>query len=439
MPSTRAAIAGESRARSDTPTRRTGRQFRRSTRSRLPCACRGTRGTRPRRTSPRCAVSPAAGRRGGRPPDLGRARRTRDPSHLADTARAPVRTRPSLTTDRSARALVAVCLRTTADAPIFGTSHSASTLPRRNPRCAIRLDGPSTEIRPARNVLVARKTWAVGLRHPQGVTKLGVLPVRSARRSSRTDGSPRPSWRQTARTARAPARSPRSARLGRPPRRCAVGRRRFEGSNRHRADLRVPAPSCVRPGRIGTADTARWRLRPRYRSRVLRTFARFEQLLLAADECEGGRERVEFLGDALGLWRGTPLEEFDGEWATIERARLERLRIEARLRRVDVQLGIGDDRVVLPELETLVGEHPLDEGIWSRLIVTLYRCGRQGDALRACRDVRQLLVEQLGVDPGPSPRPSSDGSSTTTTRCGGRSTTWHQRRYERRRRCRRAR
>ena len=258
----------------------------------------------------------------------------------------------------------------------------------------------------------------------------GPLDVRA-----RTDGSPRPSWRQTARTARAPARSPRSARLGRPPRRCAVGRRRFEGSNRHRADLRVPAPSCgARRGCVGTADTAAVAATSSISLPELSDIAgRFEQLLLAADECEGGRERVEPPRDAL---RGPDGVELHSRSSTGNGRRSSVRDSSASVSRhvydrVDVQLGIGDDRVVLPELETLVGEHPLDEGIWSRLIVTLYRCGRQGDALRACRDVRQLLVEQLGVDPGAElASGSSDESSTTTTRCGGRSTTWHQRRYE---------
>ena len=55
----------------------------------------------------------------------------------------------------------------------------------------------------------------------------------------------------------------------------------------------------------------------------------------------------------------------------------------------------------MSELEDLVSAHPLRESGWALLVTTLFRAGRQGDALAACARVRGLLAEELGVDPGP--------------------------------------
>jgi hypothetical protein len=67
-----------------------------------------------------------------------------------------------------------------------------------------------------------------------------------------------------------------------------------------------------------------------------------------------------------------------------------------------VDLGLGGD--VIGELEALVRQYPLREGLWCCLITALYRMGRQADALAAYTRVRELLVDELGVDPGPSLR-----------------------------------
>ena len=56
---------------------------------------------------------------------------------------------------------------------------------------------------------------------------------------------------------------------------------------------------------------------------------------------------------------------------------------------------------MIGELESLVDQYPLREGLWSSLITALYRAGRQADALATYARVRDLLVDELGVDPGP--------------------------------------
>ena len=107
------------------------------------------------------------------------------------------------------------------------------------------------------------------------------------------------------------------------------------------------------------------------------------------------------LDAALGLWRGDSLAGVAGPWAEIERVRLEELRQTAICERIDVMLRLGAHHEMLAELARLVREYPLRERIHGQLMLTLYRCGRQAEALAAFTNARGLLAEQLGLDPGP--------------------------------------
>ena len=93
-------------------------------------------------------------------------------------------------------------------------------------------------------------------------------------------------------------------------------------------------------------------------------------------------------------WRGV------GDWAAPHRDRLEEVRLglveDAKTARVE--LGAGGE--VVAELRSLVEQHPLREGLWAALIKALYQSGRQAEALSAFAAVRQLLDDELGVDPG---------------------------------------
>jgi len=126
---------------------------------------------------------------------------------------------------------------------------------------------------------------------------------------------------------------------------------------------------------------------------------RFEQLVgdaRAAAPVEASR----LLWEALALWRGQPLVEFAYEpWAQPEIARLEELRLEALQERIEVDLALGGNAKLVPELELLVGRHPLRERLRAQLMLALYRAGRQADALAAYRDARRSLVETLGIEP----------------------------------------
>ncbi len=108
---------------------------------------------------------------------------------------------------------------------------------------------------------------------------------------------------------------------------------------------------------------------------------------------------------ALALWRGEALADhrFD-EFAQREIARLEELRVEAIEDRLAADLANGRDSDLVGELRTLVSEHPLRERLRGQLMVALYRSGRQAEALETMRTGRQLLVDELGIEPGPELR-----------------------------------
>jgi DNA-binding SARP family transcriptional activator len=107
------------------------------------------------------------------------------------------------------------------------------------------------------------------------------------------------------------------------------------------------------------------------------------------------------LAAALGLWRGPPLPDvaYDS-FAQDEIARLDELRLECLEERLDADLGCGRHAEVAGELERLVAEHPLRERFRGQLMLSLYRCGRQADALAAYQDARRVLLDELGLEPG---------------------------------------
>lgn len=110
-------------------------------------------------------------------------------------------------------------------------------------------------------------------------------------------------------------------------------------------------------------------------------------------------------GEALALWRGPAYAGFeDVGFATAEARRLEELRSGAVEGRLAAELALGHAAAVVPELERLVEDHPMRERWWEMLVTALYRCGRQGDALRAYDRARTVLSDELGVDPGPGLR-----------------------------------
>jgi predicted ATPase/DNA-binding SARP family transcriptional activator len=135
---------------------------------------------------------------------------------------------------------------------------------------------------------------------------------------------------------------------------------------------------------------------------------RFEELLrrarmaLGRDDPEGASADLE---TALELWRGEALADFRyDEFAQGEIARLEELRVEAIEERMAAALAAGGGEELVGELQALAAKHPLRERLRGQLMVALYRAGRQAEALEAMRVGRQLLVDELGIEPGPELR-----------------------------------
>src|SRR6516225_9532186 len=118
---------------------------------------------------------------------------------------------------------------------------------------------------------------------------------------------------------------------------------------------------------------------------------------------EAGRyaEAAEALRQALDLWRSPVLADLaDYAFTRPEAAQLEELRLAALEARIDADLALGRHDALTAELERLVAEHPLRERLHGQLMLALYRCGRQAEALAAYRRVRDLLADELGIDPG---------------------------------------
>ena len=133
---------------------------------------------------------------------------------------------------------------------------------------------------------------------------------------------------------------------------------------------------------------------------------RFERLVGEARgqlAARAATDAVDHLREALTLWRGPALADLvDARFARAESARLEELRSAATEDRIEADLLAGHGAELVAELEALVAQHPLRERLRAQLMVSLYRSGRQADALRVYQQTREILVEELGLEPSPA-------------------------------------
>lgn len=132
--------------------------------------------------------------------------------------------------------------------------------------------------------------------------------------------------------------------------------------------------------------------------------ARFDSLVRDAKKALSVDPNVAIatLDDALALWRGPALADLaDRPSLLAEAARLDELRLEAQEGRVEGLLASGERSRAIGELEGLLAHHELREGLWSLLMLALYREGRQADALNTFQRAREILADELGIDPSP--------------------------------------
>ncbi|MEU1812067.1 AfsR/SARP family transcriptional regulator [Micromonospora aurantiaca (nom. illeg.)] len=127
---------------------------------------------------------------------------------------------------------------------------------------------------------------------------------------------------------------------------------------------------------------------------------RFEDAVTAAADALP-RAALDRLDEALGWWRGPAYADFDQPWAHAERSRLDQIRLAAVERRAEALLALDRAADAVPDLDAHVAAHPWREDGWALLASALYRAGRQADALAVLRRARELLRDQLGLDPGP--------------------------------------
>jgi DNA-binding SARP family transcriptional activator/class 3 adenylate cyclase len=130
-------------------------------------------------------------------------------------------------------------------------------------------------------------------------------------------------------------------------------------------------------------------------------FERLYETARGALAAGAGEDALALLREAEALWRGQPLAEFTYEpFAQATIARLEEARINAREELIEAQLAVGQHDRVVSELEAFVREHPFRERPRGQLMLALYRCGRQAQALEAFQQARKTMVEELAVEPG---------------------------------------
>ena len=130
--------------------------------------------------------------------------------------------------------------------------------------------------------------------------------------------------------------------------------------------------------------------------------ARFERDLEAGQRllATSPQRASSLLAEALAEWRGPALAGVEEPFARAAAARLDDLRVQCHELYADAELRLGRHHTMVARLEELVVAHPLREELCAQLIVALYRCGRQADALAAYRRLRATLVDELGVEPG---------------------------------------
>ncbi|MGI5188250.1 AfsR/SARP family transcriptional regulator [Promicromonospora sp. CA-289599] len=108
--------------------------------------------------------------------------------------------------------------------------------------------------------------------------------------------------------------------------------------------------------------------------------------------------------EAMSLWQGRPFADLDSDWLRSTAVRLEAERLAAVLDRNDLLLRSREHARLLPDVTAAAEKHPLDERLAGQLMLALYRCGRQSDALAHFQLLQEHLADELGSDPGPELR-----------------------------------
>ena len=180
------------------------------------------------------------------------------------------------------------------------------------------------------------------------------------------------------------------------------------------ASARVTVQGYVKRLRQSLGDREGSRIVTRHPGYVIRTEPDEVDIVRFTARC-GQAEHAARAGDwpqaadrarsALSLWRGEPL--MDVPSSTLSREvlpRLTELRLNVLSRRIEADLQLGAHQQILAELRELAADHPTHEQFHAHLMLALYRCGRQGDALAVYQELRRRTAAELGLDPTPDLR-----------------------------------
>jgi DNA-binding SARP family transcriptional activator/Tfp pilus assembly protein PilF len=134
----------------------------------------------------------------------------------------------------------------------------------------------------------------------------------------------------------------------------------------------------------------------------------FEELVASGREAKAAGRLTEAVGsfsEALRLWRGPALADVAAcPLVVTEAGRWEQVRLGALEDRLDIELRLGRHTEVVNELQRLVKEHPLREQLHAYYLMALHRCGRREEAIAAYQNARRVIVDELGLEPGPQLR-----------------------------------
>ncbi|GAB2647869.1 BTAD domain-containing putative transcriptional regulator [Nocardia goodfellowii] len=161
--------------------------------------------------------------------------------------------------------------------------------------------------------------------------------------------------------------------------------------------------SGVDPAQVLRTESSGYRLEI---SEAACDIGRFEAAREAAAKAAGvgdNESAARLYATALREWTGRALADLAGlGFADGFATAMDEERLVAASARIDAEIACGRHSSVIGELRSMTAEHPLREPLWGQLITALYLSGRQADALAAARTVKEVLAEELGIDPGPA-------------------------------------
>jgi DNA-binding SARP family transcriptional activator len=171
----------------------------------------------------------------------------------------------------------------------------------------------------------------------------------------------------------------------------------------HLREVLEPQRGRGDPGRVIVTVPGGYRLDVEDEAIDARTF---EQLVRTGQASLSRRAYADASADldrALAMWRGDLLADL-AEFPFVQpiAARFEECRVSAAEARIDVELALGRHASAVAEVDRLIEQNPLRERLHEQRMLALYRCRRQSDALAAYRELRTVLSDGLGIDPGPS-------------------------------------